>query len=293
MSSANPFVEFPAGEVIVREGEPASALFIIDSGTVSVARADHPQKVLAQLGPGDFFGEMSILQEQAHSASVTAIAPVRALRIDAAAFHGVLRENVEIAVLLMRRLVLRLQASDAQRSGAAVPAADTAPAVASDRADPPAVDAAAQTWKASAIAGAADVASPPSEPPSSATAPPPTVAVQAPAAAPSAAIALVLKHAEGEIEVPAGKSELLVGRPDPATGAIPDINLGPLDTARTLSRRHARLLLAAGRWVLREEPGVGNGTWVNGDRLQPEQTISIKAGDRLRFGAIEVELVRD
>jgi hypothetical protein len=253
MSSPTPFVDFAAGDAILREGEAASALYIIESGKVAILRG---AETLAELGPGDFFGEMAILQEQAHGASARAETAVRALRIDVAAFHGVLRENVEIAVQLMRRLVLRLQASEQRAAGA--PAASGRPVPV----------------------------------PSAATAPPAaeTMPAEAPLAAPTA---LLLRHSGGEIAVPAGKTELLIGRPDPATGAIPEINLGPVDGARTLSRRHARLILANGRWMLREEPGVGNGTWINGERLQPEQSVSVKAGDALRFGAIEVELLRD
>jgi pSer/pThr/pTyr-binding forkhead associated (FHA) protein len=98
-----------------------------------------------------------------------------------------------------------------------------------------------------------------------------------------------LRHAQGVIAIPADKSECLVGRPDPATGAIPEINLGPLDLARSLSRRHARLLVTGNTVSLREEPGVANGTWVNGERLPAGQTVQLKPGDKLRFGAIELE----
>ncbi len=255
MSHATPFVEFAAGDVILREGEPASALYIIESGTVSISRAADPARELAALGPGDLFGEMAILQEQAHSASVTAQTPVRALRIEAAAFHGVLRENIEIAVQLLRRLVLRLQAAEQQLGE---PSAAPAPAAPVATVMPPAT-------------APAELRPPP--------APAPT--------------ALLFRHGDEELAVPAGKTDLLVGRPDPATGAIPEVNLGPFDSARTLSRRHARLLLAEGRWMLREEPGVANGTWLNGERLRADQSVSIKAGDRLRFGAIELELLRD
>lgn len=292
MTSSTPFVEFAAGDAILREGEAASALYIIESGKVAIVRGDQP---LAELGPGDFFGEMAILQESAHSASARAATAVRALRIDAAAFHGVLRENVEIAVQLMRRLVLRLQAVELRAaatisSAAAAAVRHPAPAAA----PPSAVPAAAA---AALPSGSAASASAPTATPASVAAAP----VAAPVAAPAPAVAvpaaqptaLLLRHAGGEIAVPAGKTELMIGRPDPATGAIPEINLGPVDSARTLSRRHARLILANGRWMLREEPGVGNGTWVNGERLQPEQTVSVKAGDALRFGAIEVELLRD
>jgi hypothetical protein len=288
MTSSTPFVEFAAGDAILREGEAASALYIIESGKVAILRGETP---LVELGPGDFFGEMAILQESAHSASARAATAVRALRIDAASFHGVLRENVEIAVQLMRRLVLRLKAVEqraadtiasggdkpvARPPGSAATSAASAPAVATPASEPGAV-------------GPAPLAAPVAVAP--AVVPGAAAIVATPAAEP--ATALLLRHAGGEIAVPAGKSELMIGRPDPATGTIPEINLGPVDTARTLSRRHARLILANGRWMLREEPGVGNGTWVNGERLQPEQTVSVKAGDALRFGAIEVELLRD
>jgi hypothetical protein len=267
--STGPFVEFAAGDTILREGEPASALYIIDTGQVAIARDDAPDAPLAELGPGDFFGEMAILQEQAHSATVRATSAVRALRIDAAAFHGVLRENSEIAVQLMRRLVLRLQAVEQRQRGAA--------AIAPSAAMP-----------AAAKPGRAAVAEPP-PPPAPTTAVPPATAARASAPAPAGPR---LRHADGEIELQAGKPELLVGRPDPATGAIPEVNLGPLDSARTLSRRHARLIASGEQWLLREEPGVGNGTWVNAERLRPDQTVALQPGDRLRFGAIEVEFVR-
>jgi CRP-like cAMP-binding protein len=242
--SSDPFVEFAVGDVVLHEGEPATALYIIESGHVTVFRADAPEQALAMLGPGDFFGETALLDQQAHVASVRAETGLRALRLEVASLHGVLRENVDIAVQLLRRLARRLLLAE---QGSVLPAC-------TDRlATPPTADA-------------------------------------LPA---NQAIALLLRHCAGEIAVAAGRSELLIGRPDPASGANPDIDLGGIDLARTLSRRHARLLLADGRWLLCEEPGVGNGTWLNDERLQPGQLAPVKAGDRLRFGAIEIELVRD
>jgi hypothetical protein len=238
--SSDPFVEFAAGDIALREGDPADALYLVESGYVTIFRLADPERPLAMLGPGDLFGEAAILQERAHVASARAETAMRALRIATPELAGVLRENVEVAVQLMRRLVQRLLL--AEQGGAAEPI-------------------------------------------------PPPDAVAEPAS--GAPIALLLRHVGGDIAVPAGKPELIVGRPDPATGAIPEIDLGEVDTARTLSRRHARLSQVDGRWMLREEPGVGNGTWLNGERLQPGQTLPVKAGDQLQFGAIEVELVRD
>lgn len=263
--SDSPFVDFPAGGALIREGEAASALFILESGKAVVERADAPGVVLAELGPGDFCGEMSILQEQPHTASVIARSAVRALRVDVASFHAVLRENAEVGVHLMRRLVLRLKASEARRAlleagGHAAPAPAPAAAPASAPAAAP-----AQAPKAPPVAG---------------------TMVQ------PAALPWVLEHAEGAIPLAGGKSEYLVGRPDPATGAIPEVNLVTLDSARTISRRHARIFAQGGGLSLREEPGVGNGTWVNGDKLQAGEQRALKLGDTLRFGAVELRLAQ-
>ncbi len=282
--SDTPFVDFAAGSTILREGEAAIALFIIEAGKVAIERSDAPGSLLAERGPGEFFGEMSILQEQAHSANVVARTAVRALRIDAVAFHGVLRENVEIAMHMMRQLVLRLRESDTRRieleaqlarslgapRAAAVPASAPAAAPASIAAPPAAKPASAPVAKPASV-------------------PPP---VMPPPAAKPAVVkpVFVLRHPDGAIALPEDRNECVVGRPDPATGAIPEINLGPLDLARSLSRRHARLLVAAGGISLREEPGVSNGTWINGERLAVGQTVALKPGDKLRFGAIELEL---
>ncbi len=281
--SETPFVDFAAGSTILREGEAAAALFIIEAGKVAIERSDAPGVVLNELGPGDFFGETALLQEQPHGANVIARTAVRALRIDAAAFHAVLRENIEVAVQMMRRLVLRLRAAEqrvietsaARGDAAKAPAAD---AKAGTAAPAPAAKPASANKPAVASAPAAAV-------PAAA----PIAAAAEPAMAKPPAKAFALRHAEGIIPLPEGKAECLVGRPDPATGAIPEINLGALDLARSLSRRHARLFVAPGGVSLREEPGVANGTWVNGERLAAGQTVTLKPGDKLRFGAIELE----
>lgn len=260
MSNEVPFVEFPVGTAIIREGEPAAAMYILESGKATVERAEAPGVALAEFGPGDFFGEMSILQEQPNTATVTARAHTRALRIDAAAFHGVLRENPEVALQLMRRLVLRLRGSEQRRVT---------------------LEAQVQRGGPAAAATAPGAVAPAS---ARAAAPAPRPVAQTPT------LPYVLEHPEGRIPLVGGKGELVVGRPDPATGTIPEINFGNFEMGRSLSRRHARILVNGNNLSVREEPGVGNGTWVNGERLQPEQTVAVKEGDVLRFGAIEVRL---
>lgn len=275
-----PFVDFPAGATILREGEPASALFIIEAGKVGIERKDAPGVVLAELGPGEFFGEMSILQDAPHAANVIARTVVRALRIDVAAFHAVLRENAEVSIHLMRRLVQRLRAAEARRVELETQGA-TKPPVES------------RTVMAAPAVPSAPIPAPAPIVPAPAAAPAPAAPTKVEASSPPVPAAKpgwVLRHADTVLVVPDGKAECLVGRPDPATGAIPEINLGPLDLARSLSRRHARLLVDASGVSLREEPGVANGTWVNGERVAAGATIALKPGDKLRFGAIELEL---
>jgi predicted component of type VI protein secretion system len=250
----------------------------------------------------------AVLQEAPHSANVVARTVVRALRIDVASFHAVLRENAEVSVHLMRRLVQRLRAGEARRveleaqlarGGGAAASAPAAAAPAARSAAPSstvviAPESRATVAKAEAPKAEAPKAEAPKveaakpEPPK--PEPPAPAATKPEPAKPARAKAWVLRHADSVIEVPAGKSECLVGRPDPATGAIPEINLGPLDLARSLSRRHARLLVDATGVSLREEPGVANGTWVNGERVAAGATLALKSGDKLRFGAIELEL---
>ena len=100
---------------------------------------------------------------------------------------------------------------------------------------------------------------------------------------------MALRVSSGEmLPLDPALNEFLIGRPDPASGAVPEINLGPFDANRTLSRRHAKILCDGGAYFLREE-SASNGTFVNGERLQPGVNVPIKPGDKLRFGMIEIE----
>jgi CRP-like cAMP-binding protein len=67
------------GKTIIREGGYSNDFYIIDEGTVKVERdGEH----LADLGPGDVFGEQGLLDKQERSATVTATSPVRLIRIE-------------------------------------------------------------------------------------------------------------------------------------------------------------------------------------------------------------------
>ena len=81
--------------------------------------------------------------------------------------------------------------------------------------------------------------------------------------------------------------ESTIGRADRLTGFTPDIDLSSLDTQRTLSRRHAKIVSRDGDYYVREEIGTRNGTFVNGTRVQTGVDVRIASGDRVRFGMID------
>jgi CRP/FNR family cyclic AMP-dependent transcriptional regulator len=72
-------VEFPEGKTIMQEGGFSNDFYAIESGTASVERAG---EAIAELGPGDVFGEQGLLEKQERSASVVATSPIRALKIE-------------------------------------------------------------------------------------------------------------------------------------------------------------------------------------------------------------------
>jgi hypothetical protein len=111
-------------------------------------------------------------------------------------------------------------------------------------------------------------------------------AVPAPAAGPAAPGALVTA-AGSEIALPA-KDEITLGRPDQVSGFRPDIDLGPLDTQRMTSRRHAKLVREGGELFVLEEVGTANGTFVNGTRVLTGVRTKVASGDTLRFGGVSL-----
>jgi CRP-like cAMP-binding protein len=78
----------------VREGEWAYEFFAIEEGTVEVRRGE---QLLAELGPGDFFGEMGLMADTRRNATVTAMTPVKVVVMTAQAFKQTAREMPEVA----------------------------------------------------------------------------------------------------------------------------------------------------------------------------------------------------
>jgi len=102
-------IDFPEGRYIVQQGMVGSGLLVIVSGSVRVVRGDD---VLATLGPGDFFGELSVLDQSPRSASVIAQQPTTCLGIASWDLLRVLDEQPSLGLALLRALATRLRAAD-------------------------------------------------------------------------------------------------------------------------------------------------------------------------------------
>jgi CRP-like cAMP-binding protein/Zn-dependent protease len=84
--------EFPAGADVIRQGDPGDRFYLVRQGRVEVLLrgADGAERVLNEMGPGDYFGEMALLSDAPRSATVRAITPVRLWSLDKASFHELL-----------------------------------------------------------------------------------------------------------------------------------------------------------------------------------------------------------
>jgi len=107
--------EFKRGEVLFREGEPGREMYVVQSGKVNITKTVRGnEKILATLGAGEFFGEMSILNNQPRSAGAVVHDDAKLLVLDPRTFEAMIRGNVEIAVRLIKKLSDRLQEADEQ-----------------------------------------------------------------------------------------------------------------------------------------------------------------------------------
>ncbi len=101
---------------------------------------------------------------------------------------------------------------------------------------------------------------------------------------------LVLDGSGAVFELVDGR-DTTIGRSDPVTGIEPDIDLTLHDPQRTVSRRHARIRREEdGSFVLIEDVGTMNGTFINGVRLTAGRPQPLKAGDTIVFGTVTCRL---
>ena len=105
---------YPKNAVVLTEGEMGDSLFMIQSGKVKVFIGDEDGReiILKILGPGDFFGEMSMIDKQPRSASVTTTEPSTFLVLTHAGFERCVEQQPRIGNLVMQMLAQRVREAD-------------------------------------------------------------------------------------------------------------------------------------------------------------------------------------
>ncbi len=105
----------PAGTVLFREGEPGHDMYVIQAGRVELLRkVKDRESVLAVLPPGEFFGEMAILNNRPRSATAIVVEDARLLVIGPRTFEAMIRGSAEIAVRMIKKLAGRLEQGNQQ-----------------------------------------------------------------------------------------------------------------------------------------------------------------------------------
>ena len=97
---------YDAGDIIVREGEHTETLFVILEGVAKVVRKG---RTIARLGPGEFFGEISLIDGRPRVASVVADTPMRCLVLHHDGLRKLLMDDPQMAWSLLQTLASRLR----------------------------------------------------------------------------------------------------------------------------------------------------------------------------------------
>ena len=106
-------VRHESGRVLAQEGLGALAFHLVLEGTVEALRGD---TVVRELGPGDYFGEISMIDGKPRSLTVRAVTSVRTLAIPHAAFDKLVDEEPTVARTLLVELCARLRAAEQSRA---------------------------------------------------------------------------------------------------------------------------------------------------------------------------------
>jgi CRP/FNR family cyclic AMP-dependent transcriptional regulator len=99
-------VDFPKDHVIARQGEVGTGFFLVASGSVRVVRNG---QTIANIGSGDFFGELSVLDGRPRVAQVVANEPTTCLGLATWEFEAVVKEQPAVALAVLRGLAGRLR----------------------------------------------------------------------------------------------------------------------------------------------------------------------------------------
>ena len=238
------------GATIFEQGQSGQTMFIIHSGRVRLTRDIGGQREdLGLLEKGDFFGEMSVLEDIKRTASAIAEEDCELIEIDKEGFTKLLKSNVEIPIRMIRKYALKLE--DMNRKFEYV--------LQNKREYDKGIREIISQLKGNKEEAKSDQSS----------------------------IGYLLSQDE-KYKFSISNDSTLIGRVDPVTNIVPDIDLTSIDIGRTVSRRHARLTYVNDKLYLVEEIGVTNGTFLNGTRLNPGELKEIKDGDKVGLGKTEL-----
>jgi CRP/FNR family cyclic AMP-dependent transcriptional regulator len=101
---------FAPGETVAKEGSGGAAFYLIESGTANVTVAGRER---AALGPGDYFGEIALIDEGARSATITAVDELGCYGLTFWDFRPLVQENAAICWKLLQFMVGRLRTAEA------------------------------------------------------------------------------------------------------------------------------------------------------------------------------------
>jgi serine phosphatase RsbU (regulator of sigma subunit) len=107
----------PAGHVVFDDNAPGDHLYIVKSGSLKISKLlDNGQEhVLAELGPGEMFGEMALLEDKPRSARVTTCTPTRLLAMSRQTFDTLIERHPTVIVYLLKLISARLRARNHQQ----------------------------------------------------------------------------------------------------------------------------------------------------------------------------------
>jgi CRP-like cAMP-binding protein len=240
---------FTKGTALFAEGDEGEEMYIIRSGKVAIKkRVAHGEIVVAVLEKGDFFGEMAMLEHIPRTAGAEVVEDGDLIVIGSDIFGDMVKSNPEIGVRMLRKYSLRLRETTKQIEELAA-RAEGVPAPAK-----PAV---------------------------------PEVTAKPAAPQQAEAMAYFISKASGNV-FPVFKAESLIGRYDSVTGQSPEVDLTNEDSARNISRRHARFVMKDGKPYVAEEIGTMNGTFINGQKIPTGVLTPIKDGDEFTLCRLQL-----
>jgi CRP-like cAMP-binding protein len=118
LAEASRVQTFPPATSIVEMGEPGRSLYLVTEGEVAVLYPSRETEFeLARLGPGEFFGEMALLNDKPRSTTVRSLGEVSAIVLDKTEFRAIVLERPLVALELIEALSVRIRQADEQISG--------------------------------------------------------------------------------------------------------------------------------------------------------------------------------